>query len=188
MFEKKRKVCVVIGQTGSGKSFLVRNQIISYFKRVIVIDMMHEYENGMICNSFPEFVNSFSDDESFFYIIRPTDEKDIFFIFSAVKVIGNCCLVLEEADMYLNSRATPENLKWLIQFGRHIDISIIAVARRVPDLSPMIRAQCNCMVSFKQFEANDLERLESYGFDKSEIGTLPEYGFCTIGERFWEIS
>ncbi len=144
------------------------------FNRTVTLDPMEEYD-GTIFERFDEFADWLEDhleDETFHVVCRFTDETHIDALFSAVWLIENCCLIVEEANIFFDPHSKIESFKRLVSQGRHKRISLVCVSQRVPELPISFRAQKNTIVTFQQTEPYDLKKLEEYGFDPEEVAQL----------------
>lgn len=184
---KQREIIVLFGRTGSGKSTLVK-KIIKPLKRVIIIDALNEYTDGIIFYNIKDFAKYFLDNKnikSFKIICRfhnmdlnETNEEVFNKLFDLIFHIGNLYLVIEEAEIYISANAKKTVFNNLVKYGRHKNISIIAVARRVTELSNELKSQMNICYSSNQILTKDIEYLKNLGFTKIE--SLPKYEFEQI--------
>jgi energy-coupling factor transporter ATP-binding protein EcfA2 len=53
---KNRRIDLILGKTGSGKSSFVKKELIPYRKRLVIIDALSEYENGVIFYNIDNFI------------------------------------------------------------------------------------------------------------------------------------
>lgn len=165
--KKRREIFLIFGRTGSGKSYLTKELIKSY-SRVIIIDALGEYENGIIFENFRDLLDYYSENSplEFTFICRFKSDREIEFLFQFCEIATNIMLVVEESEIYINPQSKSGNFLRLVRYGRHYDISIIAIARRIIELSNDIRAQCNYIYSFKQINPRDIAYLKQLGFSK----------------------
>jgi len=186
----ERKVILILGKQGSGKSTLAK-RIIQRWKRVIVFDPLAEYTGGEVVYSFDAFCDyalEHKDAASFTVICRfvgdTTSESDLSYEHAAkiVRELRNCLLVLEESELFIDSRTYDSAINWLISFGRHNGVSLIGIGRRPTELCVKLRSQFTTVVSFAQTEPNDLAYMEGLGFDAEELSELDLYEFITYGE------
>lgn len=167
---------MIFGKTGTGKTTLAKN-LIKKENRYIIIDALREYDNGIIIEDFESFLdyvkNNFNND--FKIICRFTSDEDIEYLFRTVFVIGNLTLLVEEAEIYINPYSKSNNFLRLVRYGRHKNVKIIGVARRTAELSMDFRAQTNRIISFKQTEKRDLEKLAELGLENLDKLSEHEY-------------
>lgn len=146
---------------------------------------MHEYD-GIICRTFPDVVQHIEGrgkGSAFRLTLRAECELDVPYSLEYIyEYQRNVCIVLEEAEIYLSRWGMPDELRDIISFGRHRDLSLIAVGRRVPELNIALRAQATSIITFQQTEPRDIQTLLSYGFTEEQLASLQEHEYSTIGE------
>jgi len=184
-----RKVFLILGRTGCGKTTLAK-KIIDKYRRTIAVDPLGEY-GGNVFTDFELFCdyckNNIVNNSGDFHIALRFDEDISFqYLFQVLWYIPDFLFILEEAEMFIDSRNADRNFLRLVRYGRHKDISLLCVARRVPEISIDFRAQCTSIVTYNQTEPSDLEKLEDYGFDMEEVKTLPLHEHVYIGENIEE--
>jgi ABC-type dipeptide/oligopeptide/nickel transport system ATPase component len=174
--KKNRNITLIFGRTGSGKSFHAK-KLIKNYNRVVIVDALYEYENGIIFNSFDDFINYNIEflPPRFTFICRFQTDEEIEFLFKTCYQIGNLLLVLEEAEIYISPYSKSSEFLNLVRYGRHRSISILGIARRTAELSIDLRAMVNKIISFKQTEIYDLKKMESLGF--FELDKLNQYEY-----------
>ena len=129
--EVERKVILVIGKRGSGKSWLVK-KLIEDHRRLLVYDIMSEYtggivfgtETGLDFNLFWGHVYK----KDFSLIYRPVQPKqEIDLLARLVFALGNMTFVVEEIDSICSAYDLPETFSRIIARGRHRNITLIGV-------------------------------------------------------------
>lgn len=176
----QRQVIMVLGKTGTGKTVFSKS-LTEKCERILILDPMGEF-GGTIFFDFGSLANYFETErETFRCVLRPSEEEDAEFLFRLARTIGNLTLVVDEAEIYISPYSMPDGFRWLIQFGRHRLVSIVAVARRAPELNIYLRAQQTSIFSFEQSEPRDIDHLEAYGFDRSQIENLTGHEYATLG-------
>ncbi|MCJ7805478.1 ATP-binding protein, partial [Patescibacteria group bacterium] len=100
----EKKVIVIIGKRGSGKSYLAR-KLIEREPRLLIFDTMSEYLDGVVFDA--EELQQFKAFWKHVYrrpfrlIYRPlVPEKEIDEIAELVYLLGNMTFVVEEVDCY----------------------------------------------------------------------------------------
>jgi len=172
MLRKERKVIIITGKSGTGKTKLAK-QIIPFFKRRIVLDVLEEYTCEKTFNSLQEFLDQTSVlDQSINACIRGFKENEIDFICEWVLIAGNICLVVEEFETYVSRYENFKYLDEIIRRGRHNDVSLIAISQRVPDFPPLFRSQITSFFSFYQDEPTDVKHLLDRDFQLEDIESL----------------
>lgn len=178
-----RDITLIFGRTGSGKSYLTK-KLIKDLNRVIIIDALNEYTDGIIFYSLKDFALFIYENnpDKFKIILRLHNldlQKDISLtvdkVFDLCFHIGNLTLVIEEAEIYISQYEKKSVFNNLIRYGRHKEISLIAVARRVTELSNDLKSQVNKIYSFNQVLKNDIIYLNNLGFVK--VDKLKKYDF-----------
>lgn len=181
--KKRRKIILIFGRTGSGKSYLV-NRMLKTLNRYIIVDAMQEYTNGLIftdLDSFVEYIiNNYDPDpkKEMKLIVRFDNDETFEKFFEICFELENYTLVLEEAEIYISAQAKKSNFLKIVRYGRHRSISIIAVARRIPELSNDVKANADEIISYKQIIARDIKYLSEMGFNK--VDKLKLYEFETV--------
>jgi hypothetical protein len=173
---KQREINLIFGKTGTGKSVFAKRYIES-FERVIVVDAMLEYENGLIFENLNDLIDYISEHtpEKFTFICRFTSDLEIEYLFKLCWELENLLLVVEEAEIYIKPKAQSSNFLHLVRYGRHKSISILGIARRTAELSTNLRSQVNTIYSFKQTDKMDLKNMELLGF--YDLENLQDYKF-----------
>lgn len=152
MVELKR-INLILGKTGTGKSFLAKKIFKFYNDNVIVFDVMDEYEGELICNDYKSFLITLKQNISRFKIIVKTSDvyeiKEILiFIFLHMK---NVLLILEETGFYLT-----DVIDFFVNYGRHKNIKMIIIVRRASELNTQINALVEKLFIFKTTSEYDL--------------------------------
>jgi hypothetical protein len=174
-------------------------RLIPKYDRIIVIDPMWEYDGQTICESlesFRQYFDTFGTYGKFYISYRKKNQIDYDAIFRACWSLGNVLLVCEEADLIIGSR--NKYFDQLVGQGRHRNIHIICIARRVPDVDKDFRAQATSFFSFYQSEPDDIGHLQEWGFQTDLIPTLKvkledpyipqeNVNYVRMGESFEEI-
>lgn len=179
---KHREISLIYGKTGSGKTVLAKH-LLKEFNRVIIIDSMSEYENGLVFTSFDDLSsyvldNNIYNNDSFCLICRFESDIEIEYLFKLVFEITNLLLVVEEAEIYISPFAKQSNFLRLVRYGRHKNISLLGIARRTGELSLSFRSQTDFIYSFLQTDATDLKNMELIGLNN--LDQLQKYTFPGI--------
>lgn len=168
--------------TGTGKTHLAK-KIIKNHKRVIIIDDRYEYNDGIIFYSLLDLLEYIgTNDNQFVYICRFDNIVDIEYLFKLTFEIGNLLLVIEECYQYIDVRARNSFfIDYLVNRGRHREISLLLILQRIPDLNVSVRAQINELYIFKQVNPYDIEKLKPYGIETNNLKSLGtgEYKYLT---------
>jgi len=177
-----------MGKRGSGKSTLAK-RVLSRFNRVMVFDPLQEYRDGEIITDIATlFSFARNPPEEFKIILRfqNVNQKLVMLQYEyAARVafeMKNLLLVLEEAEIFINSGDESSYINYLISFGRHRGINLLAIGRRPREIPIKFRANFTTVISFRMTEPDDLQRLVAYGFDEAEILSLEQFEYATIGD------
>jgi GTPase SAR1 family protein len=154
--DHNRDIILVTGQTGSGKTTWAKQAIRERFDRVICIDPHAQYQMDYMC--FGDMAGLAIDGVplSFFW---GTDEIESFeSVCDLAWAVGDCCLVLEEIDLYDQQYKT---FKDIVFRGRHRKISVMIVTQRPYSCDIKLRSQLTELIAFQQTEKTDIKWLES---------------------------
>jgi DNA helicase HerA-like ATPase len=158
------RIILIFGKTGTGKTTLAK-ELIKNERRVIIVDALQEY-TGLILEDFESTVEFFRNKPKEFKLVcRYDSDLAIEYLFKLIFEIGDICLVVEEAEIYISPYAKSSSFLRLVRYGRHRNIKIIGVARRTSELSLDFRAQVNKIYSFKQTQPRDLQLMQELGFE-----------------------
>ena len=172
LLRKERKIIIVTGKSGTGKTKLSR-QILALFSRKIILDIMEEYECKNTYNNFQEFLNAVSIlDQNIDVCIRGFKDSDVNYICEWCLLAGNILLGIEEFESYVSRYDAYPQLDEIIRRGRHNDVSLLAVSQRVPDFPPLFRSQITSFFSFYQDEPIDVKHLLDRDFNIEDIENL----------------
>ena len=129
--ETEKKVILIFGKRGSGKSYLTK-KLIADHSRLLVFDIMSEYTGGVVFgteteNEFRRFWLSVHRG-NFKLVYRPIEpNKEIEYLANAVFALGDMSFVVEEIDSICTAYDLPEAFSRIIARGRHKNITLIGV-------------------------------------------------------------
>lgn len=157
-----KKITVVIGKTGCGKSYLV-NKLNKEKQHLLVFDTMSEYTEGVVFEKRPEFLQFWQQfyQHPYRLIYRPLDnpENEIEDIAECVYLLGNVCFVIEEVTCYCSPNKISENFAHIIQRGRHKNIELIVTTQRPFGLHRLLTSQAKEIYVFATNEPRDIDYL-----------------------------
>jgi hypothetical protein len=166
----KQGVLVVLGHKGSGKTQLVR-RFLSAVTRSVCIDTLGEYGGVVITDphSLAAYLEA-NRAKPLRVSYRDVGDSGIppELIFRMLHAYRDGWLCLEEASKWGSSNTTLEDVRWFLQYGRHVGISVVLVARRPAELDRMGTAQADTVVSFRQHEPRDLDYVRQLGGPEAE--------------------
>lgn len=167
-----RNIIIILGKTGEGKSTLAK-MIEGKSSRSIIFDPQWEY------NTYTFLAQNY--DDVFDYLIQKNPhkfkinfrsmnrhEKDA--MFQTAWTLGNVLVVIDEADMYLQS--DNKYVDQLVEQGRHRNVSLCFIARRPTDIRANIRALCTSRFTFAQDDPDILRHLGLWGFPYEGVDRL----------------
>jgi len=161
----EKKVIIIIGKRGSGKSFLA-NKLIDREPRLVVYDTMSEYKNGVVfgTENYNDLLLFWKNvyRGRFKLIYRPLKpDAEIERICELVYKLGGCCFLVEEIDCYCSSNQISDNFAAIIQRGRHKNITLIGVTQRPFGINRLLTAMAKEVYVFNTNEPRDREYLRT---------------------------
>lgn len=161
----EKKIILIFGKRGSGKSYLA-GKLIENEQRLVVFDTMSEYKNGVVfgtetreqCWNFWKKVYY----KNFRFIYQPIKpDAEIEMIAELVYTLGNCCFLVEEIDCYCNAYQISDNFAAIIQRGRHNNITLIGITQRPYGIHRLLTSQAKEIYIFNTNEPRDREYLRT---------------------------
>jgi energy-coupling factor transporter ATP-binding protein EcfA2 len=167
---RENSITVVVGKKGSGKTTLARDLVLAAPRRIIM-DPMWEHRDGVIVNSFAGLVSylrplrhsryavvfrSMDDDERDAVIDLLTDGEPTNAPLPGVTVL------LDEVDRMCSPSTIPEGLRRLVNYGRHFNVSLVAVARRPRQMHRDVTANADRICIGQTQEPRDLDYLAEF--------------------------
>lgn len=179
----EKKVKLIIGKRGSGKSYLVKKMIAAE-RRLFVWDLMSEYNQGVLFG--PENLREVAWFWRRFYyrdfrmIYRPIKPKtEIIPIAELVFELGDMTFVVEEIDSICTSYDLPEQFSAIIQRGRHKNIQLIGLTPAPYGINRDLTRQAKEVYVFNTNEPRDIDYLKNLLGSEIEpmIAGLDQYQF-----------
>lgn len=161
----EKKIILVLGKRGSGKSYLA-NKLIENHHRLFIFDTLSEYEQGVVfgtenwelCLEFWRKVYR----DNFRLVYRPIDpEAEIDEICELLFELGNVTFLVEEIDCYCTAYKIPPAFAHIIQRGRHKNITLIGVTQRPFGVHRLLTSQAKEIYVFNTNEPRDREYLRT---------------------------
>lgn len=172
MLRKERKIIIITGKSGTGKTKLSR-EILKLFPKKIILDILEEYEAEKIYQGLGEFLQNESVlNTSLNVCIRNFSDSDVDYICKWCLIAGDVCLAFEEFENYVSRYDSFKYLDEIIRRGRHNDVTLLAVSQRVPDFPPLFRSQITSFFTFYQDEPIDIKHLIDRGLEEETIKEL----------------
>lgn len=152
------EIFVVAGRRGYGKTTLAKN-LISKLQRVIVWDPMAEYgDRG--------YVPKHGTIEEFNSVAKQVWER------------GNIFFMVDEADQVMPSqKPLAPYANRLINLGRHRNIGVGLISRRIANLNKTAVSQAANLYLFNQYLPNDIRYLKEFIPDVESISNLPRFKY-----------
>jgi len=182
MLTTEKKIQLVIGKRGSGKSVLTK-YLIRDTKRLVVYDIMTEYAAGVTCDDtdrhYLEFWRQVYRGD-FRIIYRPLKVKEeIAWLAEAIFALGDLTFVVEEIDSICTSFDMPEAMQAIIQRGRHKNIELIGVTPAPFGIHRDLTRQAKSIYIFKTNEPRDIQYLSRLLGEaiEAKLAALEQYQF-----------
>jgi len=157
----EKKIILVIGKRGSGKSYLVK-QMIKAETRLVIYDIMSEYNDVVVFESerkeqlawfWKKFYRT-----NFRIAYRPISPKtEIDWIAQLVYSLGDMTFVCEEIDSFCTTYDMPEIFSAIIQRGRHKNITLMGVTPAPFGINRDLTRQAKEIYIFNTNEPRDLQ-------------------------------
>lgn len=159
----EKKIQLVIGKRGSGKSWLVKF-LTRDSKRLVVYDIMSEYTDGV---TFEDTEKKELGDfwrqvykQDFRIVYRPMQTKtEIEWLAEAIYTLGNLTFIVEEIDSICTAWEIPQWMQAIIQRGRHRNIEMIGVTPAPFGIHRDLTRQAKDIFVFKTNEPRDMQYL-----------------------------
>lgn len=161
----EKKIILIFGKRGSGKSYLA-NKLIENESRLVVFDTMSEYENGVVFGTedydrFLEFWKQLYR-KQFRIVYRPIiPDAEAEYICDLVYALGNCCFLVEEIDCYCTSCQISDSFAAIVQRGRHKNLTLIGITQRPYGINRLLTSQAKEIYVFNTNEPRDREYLRT---------------------------
>ena len=172
---------LIIGLQGSGKTEyakqLIREQLKHDKKRVLVIDIMDEYQNaGRV--DIMRIVNKST----------PAPEAELclkLLINDPKKKTGRCAygmVVIDETGQYYPNRSIlPPEFALINHTMRHIPIRLVCISRRISQIHTDLSELATKLIIFRQTGVNDIKRLNDIAAGLGEAAAnLGEHRYLEV--------
>jgi hypothetical protein len=176
---------VVVGITGSGKSYWTKREIVDKAPHVVVWDPHGEYaedaEDGDGCAGvrgvpLDTLDAELEDDNARVAVVpeyRTLDElsKQFVVFCDVAKECRDVLLVVDEIGLLYGA---PKHVEYLATQSRHWGCPLVLIAQRAVQIPSTARDQASRIVSFRQIRPDDIEALADRIGERAErIGKLP---------------
>ena len=178
------KHLVVIGPTGSGKTFLVKRLILDggLGSRCLIIDLKNEYSELGPWVEIEDAIREIREDKKSFFVYRfiPEDDEEIGDVFDLAFALGDCAVICEEVADY----TTHPGLRTLLRRGRSEGIRVVAITQRPAEVHKTVTSQANLTVCFKTIEPVDKEYIRKK-FGQTGLDDLESLNPQTFDFAYW---
>ncbi len=176
----EKKVILILGQRGSGKSYLAKSMLKEY-NRYLVYDTLGEYEQGVFFNKLDDLKEFWLKvyQDNFRLIYQPTIPRaDFDEVCDLVYACGDMLFLVEEIDSFCSAQDISLPFANITQRGRHKDITLIGVSQRPFGINRLITSQAKEVYSFLHREPRDVEYLKFFiGSEAEKVRDLPRYHY-----------
>ncbi len=159
----EKKIILIFGKRGSGKSYLAQ-KLIDNESRLVIFDTLSEYTDGVVFEDYEKFAIFWRRiyQHPYRLIYRPLEpDQEIENIAELVYTIGNCCFVVEEIDCYCTAYQISESFAHVVQRGRHKNITLIGITQRPYGINRLLTSQAKEIYVFNTNEPRDREYLRT---------------------------
>lgn len=179
----EKKIVLVFGTRGSGKSYSVK-KMLQQERRFLVYDIMSEYEQGIVFGTetnlqFRQFWRKCYR-HNFRLVYRPIRPKvEIEMLADLVFALGDMTFVVEEIDSICSPHELPEIFSWIIQRGRHRNITLVGVTPAPFGINRDLTRQAKEIRVFRIKEPRDIDYLKNLlGAEiEAKIAALGQYEY-----------
>lgn len=161
----------ILGRKGQGKTTLCR-KLLSESRRAVVVDVLNEYNMPVIGIDELVALKKQSD-----FRVRVCCEDLAEVPLALARLPTRSLVVLDELGLYSGPTQPMPELERLYRFGRHLEVRLVAVARRPTELPRIVTALTDCWAIFKTTEPRDLAFLRASGLNISGVESLEQGEF-----------
>ncbi|MBI4360326.1 ATP-binding protein [Candidatus Micrarchaeota archaeon] len=175
---KGTDVVVCCGMRGSGKSHFMRS-VVKNTPRYVLWDPMREHGSlGMKVESLDQLRVAMRLNQKIVFQGRTRSQEEFEDVAALVYKAGGFFLFVDEADQVMPSRKIGPRAKEFIDLGRHRNVGMFCVTRRIADLDKAPVAQVNHLFVFRTIMPQDLEYLRGFiGDDAFKAKDLSGFRF-----------
>lgn len=177
----EKKIILIFGKRGSGKSYLAKN-LIQTERRLFIYDTIGEYNNGVVFTELDELLRFWRRicRDRFRLIYQPADPSaDFDRAAELLYLLGNVTLVVEELDIYCQPLSISRPLANVVQRGRHRNITFIGITQRPFGIHRLLTSQAKEIYIFRTNEPRDRQYLcDLLGQEvEAKLDQLKEYEY-----------
>lgn len=168
---KQNKLTLILAKKGSGKTILGTALAFANDKPLFIISPnLHSIATFPHDRIFTS--DNLADLEFDFENIKKTKSHTIFYlqrvdfdsVLESLMNFDDICIFIDELDFYTGSATNAESSVFkLINYGRHKQVDLIAIARRAQDIPKTLTSQMDFLFVGKQgLDINDKKYIESF--------------------------
>lgn len=177
------EIGIILGRKGTGKSSLARALINETHRNIILDTLGDDYNRGAITSNLQrlaEYYNRVNDLPSFEIVFRPKNDADCIGFFEFAKQTKQVVLWVDEVDRYCGPHRINDAFKWILNYGRHREISTIGLARRAASVHRDLTANADWIAVHQTRENRDLLYLSEF-MDINGLESLERFEFRFSG-------
>ena len=153
----EKKIILIFGKRGSGKSYLAK-KMIQAESRLIIFDTLSEYKNGVVFEDYEKFLEAWKvvytrPHKLIYRPLRPDAEIDQ--LAELVFAMGQVTFLVEEIDCYCTAFQISDSFAHIIQRGRHKDITLIGITQRPYGINRLLTSMAKEIFIFNTNEPRD---------------------------------
>jgi len=159
----EKKIILIFGKRGSGKSYLAK-KLIENENRLVIFDTLSEYNSGVVFDDYKAFAEFWLRiyQHPFRLIYRPLNpDAEIDNVAELVFSLGQVCFIVEEIDCYCSAYQISDHFAHIVQRGRHRDITLIGITQRPYGIHRLLTSQAKEIYVFNTNEPRDQEYLRT---------------------------
>jgi len=179
----EKKITLIFGKRGSGKSYLA-GKLIENEPRLIIFDVMSEYKDGVVFGTedYDQFLEFWRHlyRKQFRIVYQPIiPDAEAEHICDLVYALGNCCFMIEEVECFCTAYQISDNFAAIVQRGRHKNITVIGITQRPYGIHRLLTSQAKEIFIFNTNEPRDREYLRTLlGQEiESKLDALKQYEY-----------
>lgn len=183
LIPKRDQRAAIVGQTGTGKTFLAKhiiNQISD--RKILIIDSKRTFKiDGFKIINYPNKFNPKRDD---FVVYRPhekllNDLNAYDEIYNKAYMTGDILVYTDDLVGILHSQRYPHALQVCYQMGREKNVSMIASFQAPVFLPRFVMTECQKFFAFKLLKKADIQRVQEVlpEYDPKNLTSLHHFAF-----------
>ncbi len=167
-FTKQSLRVWVCGQSGSGKSYWIKHELLPRWDRVLVLDPMAEYgahveaivDGPAAAKAWLVHRGAGHHLTPFRLAVVTNSEADALKVLELAWTLPSSLVVVEEVDQIAHPGYSPPELRQLIQRGRHRRISVVCSTQRPAATPVQLRSQADVLAAFRLTTPQDVEAVK----------------------------